>query len=176
MPLLPLCSQIDGGATVNSLLGDTFSRKNNTHGSRLHDRDPQFASRILGAMTQSCYIGTRDIRSRVIRGPYCTIHGWSWWWHGSLHHQAISIYGVDLVLWGYSSPGARKVNACTKIVWLLCWYCVFRFLTLFYPLITVYFSQADKLIGLNWYQHYYIGLIEVWYDIYRQTSNWGMDG
>ena len=105
-----------------------------------------------------------------------TIHGWSWWWPGSLHHQAISIYGVDLVLWGYSSPGARKVNAWTKIVWLLCWYCVFRFLTLFYPLITVYFSQADKLIGLNWYQHYYIGLIEVWYDIYRQTSNWGMDG
>ena len=71
MPLLPLCSQIYVGATVNSLLGDTFSRKNNTHGSRLHDRDPQFASRILGAMTQSCYIGTRDIRSRVIRGPYC---------------------------------------------------------------------------------------------------------
>ena len=56
---------------MNSLLGDTFSRENNTHGSRLHDRDPQFASRILGAMTQSCYIGTRDIRSRVIRGPYC---------------------------------------------------------------------------------------------------------
>ena len=56
---------------MNSLLGDTFSRKNNTHGSQLHDRDPQFASQILGAMTQSCYIGTRDIRSRVIRGPYC---------------------------------------------------------------------------------------------------------
>ena len=32
-----------------------------------------FASRILGAMTQSCYIGTRDIRSRVIRSPYCTV-------------------------------------------------------------------------------------------------------
>ena len=71
MPLLPLCSQIYVGATVNSLLWDTFSPENNTHGSRLHDRDPQFASRILGAMTQSCYIGTRDIRSRVIRGPYC---------------------------------------------------------------------------------------------------------
>ena len=71
VPLLPLCSQIDVGANVNALLGDTFSRKNNTHGSRFHDRDPQFASRILGAMTQSCYIGTRDIRSRVIRGPYC---------------------------------------------------------------------------------------------------------
>ena len=56
---------------MNALLGDTFSRENNTHGSRFHDRDPQFASRILGAMTQSCYIGTRDIRSRVIRGPYC---------------------------------------------------------------------------------------------------------
>ena len=69
--LLPLCSQIDVGATVNALLGDTFSRENNTHGSRFHDRDPQFASRILGAMTQSCYIGTRDIRSRVIRGLYC---------------------------------------------------------------------------------------------------------
>ena len=68
---LPLCSQIDVGATVNALLGDTFSRENNTHGSRFHDRDPQFASRILGAMTQSCYIGTRDIRSRVIRGLYC---------------------------------------------------------------------------------------------------------
>ena len=73
MPLLPLCSQVDVGATVNSLLGDTFSRENNTHGSRFHDRDPQFASRILGAMTQSCYIGTRDIRSRVIRGPYCNV-------------------------------------------------------------------------------------------------------
>ena len=72
VPLLPLCSQIDVGATVNSLLGDTFSRENNTHGSRFHDRDPQFASRILGAMTPSCYIGTRHIRSRVIRGPYCT--------------------------------------------------------------------------------------------------------
>ena len=48
-----------------------FSRENNTHGSRFHDRDPQFASRILGAMTQSWHIGTRDIRSRVIRGPYC---------------------------------------------------------------------------------------------------------
>ena len=56
---------------MNALLGDTFSRENNTHGSRFHDRDPQFASRILGAMTQSCYIGTRDIRSRVIRGLYC---------------------------------------------------------------------------------------------------------
>ena len=52
-------------------LGTLFSRENNTHGSRFHERDPQFASRILGAMTQSCYIGTRDIRSRVIRGPYC---------------------------------------------------------------------------------------------------------
>ena len=71
VPLLPLCSQIDVGATVNALLGDTFSRENSTHGSRFHDRDPQFASRILGTMTQSCYIGTRDIRSHVIRGPYC---------------------------------------------------------------------------------------------------------
>ena len=71
VPLLPLFSQIDVGATVNALLGDTFSRENNTHGSRFHDRDPKFASRILGAMTQSCYIGTRDIRSRVIRGLYC---------------------------------------------------------------------------------------------------------
>ena len=71
VPLLPLCSQIDVGATVNALLWDTFSCENNTHGSRFDDRDPQFASRILGAMTRSCYIGTRDIRSRVIRGPYC---------------------------------------------------------------------------------------------------------
>ena len=71
VPLLPLCSQIDVGATVNALLEDTFSRENNTHGSLFHDRDPQFASRILGAMTQSCYIGTRDIRSRVIRSLYC---------------------------------------------------------------------------------------------------------
>ena len=39
----------------------TFSRENNTHGSRFHDRDPQFASRILGAMTQSCYIGTLNV-------------------------------------------------------------------------------------------------------------------
>ena len=69
--LLPLWSQIDVGATVNALLGDTFSRENNTHGSRFHERDPHFASRILGAMFQSCYIGTRDIRSRVIRGLYC---------------------------------------------------------------------------------------------------------
>ena len=71
VPLLPSCSHV--GATVNALLGDTFSRENNTHGSRFHERDPQFASRILGAMTQSCYIGTRDIRSRVIRGLYCII-------------------------------------------------------------------------------------------------------
>ena len=71
VPLLPWCSQIDVRSTVNALLGDTFSRENNTHGSRFNDRDAQFASRILGAMTQSCYIGTRDIRSRVIRGPYC---------------------------------------------------------------------------------------------------------
>ena len=73
VPLLPLCFQIDVGATVNALLGDTFSRENNTHGNRFHDWDPQFASRILGAMTQSCYIGTRDIRSRVIRGLYCSL-------------------------------------------------------------------------------------------------------
>ena len=66
VPLLPLCSQIDVGATVNALLGDTFSRENNTHGSRFHDRDPQFASRIVGAMTQSCYIGTRDIYGAVL--------------------------------------------------------------------------------------------------------------
>ena len=72
--LLPLCSQIDVRATMNALLGDTFSRENNTHGSRFHDQDPHFASRILGAMTQSCYIGTRDIRSRVIRGLYCTYY------------------------------------------------------------------------------------------------------
>ena len=71
MLLPPLCSQIDVGATMNSLLGDTFSRENNRHRSRFHDRDPQFASQILGAMTQSCYIGTCDIRSCVIRGPYC---------------------------------------------------------------------------------------------------------
>ena len=77
VPLLPLCSQIDVGATVNALLGNTFSRENNTHGSWFHDRDPQFASRILGAMTQSCYIGTRDIRSRVIRGPYCIYFSWN---------------------------------------------------------------------------------------------------
>ena len=81
--MLPLCSQIDVGATVNALLGDTFSRENNTHGSRFHDRDPQFASRILGAMTQSCYIGTRDIRSRVIRGLYCTLSYY--------HHQIGSV-------------------------------------------------------------------------------------
>ena len=81
VPLLPSCSQIDVGATVNALLGDTFSRENNTHGSRFHDRDPQFASRILGAMTQSCYIGTRDIRSRVIRGLYCTSNLY-WWGKG----------------------------------------------------------------------------------------------
>ena len=56
---------------MNALLEDTFSHENNMHGSRFHDWDPQFASQILGAMTQSCYIGTRDIRSRVIRGPYC---------------------------------------------------------------------------------------------------------
>ena len=72
VPLLPLCSQIDVGATMNSLLGDTFSRENNMHGSGFHDRDRQFASQILGAMTQSCYVGTRDIRSHIIRGPYCT--------------------------------------------------------------------------------------------------------
>ena len=72
----PCASATYGSARMsrrkNALLGDTFSRENNTHGSRFHNRDPQFASRILGAMTQSCYIGTRDIRSRVIRGLYCT--------------------------------------------------------------------------------------------------------
>ena len=76
VPLLPMCSQIDVGATdstVNALLGDTFSRENNTRRSRFHERDPQFASRILGAMTQSCYIGTHDIWSRVIRSPYCNM-------------------------------------------------------------------------------------------------------
>ena len=89
MPLLPLCSPIDVGATVNALLGDTFSRENNTHGSRFHDRDPQFASRILGAMTQSCYIGTRDIRSRVIRGPYCNILLIAFYtFHENLKHQS----------------------------------------------------------------------------------------
>ena len=75
VPLLPeLCSQIDVGATVDAHLGDTFSRENNMHGSRFHDQDPQFASRILGAITQSCYIGTGDIRSRVIRGLYCILN------------------------------------------------------------------------------------------------------
>ena len=83
VPLLPLCSQIYVGATVNALLGDTFSRENNTHGSRFHDRGPQFASRILGAMTQSCYIGTRDIRSRVIRSPYCIVVFDATWQHRS---------------------------------------------------------------------------------------------
>ena len=92
VPLLPLCSQIDVGATVNALLGDTFSRENNTHGSRFHDRDPQFASRILGAMTQSCYIGTRDIRSRVIRGPYCITK---------------DIY-LDHILWNWASVIATR--------------------------------------------------------------------
>ena len=77
VPLLPLCSQIDVGATDLGL-GDPLSRENNTHGSRFHDRDPQIASRILGAMTQSFYIGTRDIRSRVIRGPYCIWVGAYW--------------------------------------------------------------------------------------------------
>ena len=28
-------------------------------------------------MTRSCYIGTRDIQSRVIRGPYCTVLTWT---------------------------------------------------------------------------------------------------
>ena len=56
-------------ATVNYLLGDTFSRENNMHRSRFHDWDPQLASEIWGAMTQSCYIGSRDIRSRIIRVP-----------------------------------------------------------------------------------------------------------
>ena len=40
VPLLPLYSEIDVGATVNALLGDTFSRENNTHGSRFHDQEP----------------------------------------------------------------------------------------------------------------------------------------
>ena len=79
VPLLStLCSQIDVRATVNALLGDTFSHENNMHGSRFHKRDPQFASQILGAMTQSCYIGTCDIRSRVIRSPYCI---WMFIWY-----------------------------------------------------------------------------------------------
>ena len=72
---------------MNALLGDTFSRENNTHGSRFHVRDPQFASRILGAMTQSCYIGTRDIRSRVIRGPYCITNILPWRVSQTVYHN-----------------------------------------------------------------------------------------
>ena len=98
VPLLLLCSQIDVGATVNTLLGDTFSRENNTHGSRFHDRDPQFASRILGAMTQSCYIGTRDIRSRVIRGLYC------------IYVSKLTIIGSDNGL----SPGRCQATTSTN--------------------------------------------------------------
>ena len=101
--LLPMCSQIDVGATVNALLGDTFSRENNTHGSRFHDRDPQFASRILGAMTQSCYIGTRDIRSRVIRGLYCikvTVSCWQWWMMTFAKWKIMqTLSGIHCVCW-----------------------------------------------------------------------------
>ena len=53
-------------------LGTLFHVKITRTGADFTIGDPQFASRILGAMTQSCYIGTRDIRSRVIRGLYCT--------------------------------------------------------------------------------------------------------
>ena len=79
---------------MNALLGDTFSRENNTHGSRFHDRDPQFASRILGAMTQSCYIGTRDIRSRVIRGLYCIY----------IMYGKSTYRGLNLTHWGLVTP------------------------------------------------------------------------
>ena len=99
--LLPLCSQIDVGATVNALLGDTFSCENNTHGSRFHDRDPQFASRILGAMTQSCYIGTCDIRSRVIRGPYCI----RWMKHVSWMNTDVTRgFNQNTLLWNVLEP------------------------------------------------------------------------
>ena len=98
VPLLPLCSQIDVGATVNALLGDTFSRENNTRGSRFHDRAPQFASWILGAMTQSCYIGTCDIRSCVIRGPYCILN-WTLMWRDSLFKHVFKCPPWRLCLW-----------------------------------------------------------------------------
>ena len=103
---------ISVGATVNALLGDTFSRENNTHGSRFHDRDSQFASRILGAMTQSCYIGTRVIRSRVIRSPYCTLLSPSYF----ASNQGVSSHGIDLVfeesLWSQSQWGLTISQPC----------------------------------------------------------------
>ena len=135
VPLLPLCSQIDVGATVNALLGNTFSRENNTHGSRFHDRDPQFASRILGAMTQSCYIGTRDIRSRVIRGLYCityntamTVTECKWDFnlttdtpYLTLMGELWSVYFKDLrenwLL--YNGAWQRKAMTRTYVDWLL---------------------------------------------------------
>ena len=128
VPLLPLCSQTDVGATVNALLGETFSRENNTHGSQFHDRDPQFASRILGAMTQSCYIGTRDIRSRVIRGPYCTLL--SFWPSGvnvseiSIKTQNFSFKKMHLKIlsekwWPFCSGLNVLISAwdCSRFVW-----------------------------------------------------------
>ena len=72
------------GATVNSLVVTLFQviiTRTGTELIFLSNWDPQFASRILGAMTQSCYIGTRGIRNRVKRGPYCTIlslGNWKW--------------------------------------------------------------------------------------------------
>ena len=124
--LLPLCSQIDVGATVNALLGDTFSRENNTHGSRFHDQDPQFASRILGAMTQSCYIGTRDIRSRVIRGLYCimilhepwAVHCEDFWENGP-HHNGIELYiasGLILGLRPWPANDKQRYFVTTSLI------------------------------------------------------------
>ena len=125
VPLLPLCCQIDVGATVNALLGDIFSRENNTHGSRFHDRDPQFASRILGAMTQSCYIGTRDIRSRVIRGPYCnykTPLPFVWYFDSSRALQNILFCSWQQIMhWSWSWQNTCRILSNSWKIWEICW-------------------------------------------------------
>ena len=68
------------GATVNSLLGDHFHIINNTQGSWFNvsftNGIHNLLHKFLGATTQSCYIGTCGIRSRVVRGPCCITLRW----------------------------------------------------------------------------------------------------
>ena len=62
------------GATVNSLLGTLFHVIITRPGTDLNfDISFMTGIQILGAMTQSCYIGSRGIRNHVIRGPYCNV-------------------------------------------------------------------------------------------------------
>ena len=64
--------------------------------------DPEFASRILGAMTQSCYIGYRAIRKCVIRGPYWIMAGRAFVVAKKVFHHR---NGYILTLWEWLNEG-----------------------------------------------------------------------